>query len=57
MTVDFYDRKILERVGDIVGKLLKVDIRTASNERGKFARICVQVDINSPLTLSVRIRA
>lgn len=35
----FYDHKILTRVGNILGKLLKIDACTSSTTRGKY--VCI----------------
>jgi hypothetical protein len=32
-----------------VGKTVKVDKNTLSQERGKYARLCVQVNLSTPL--------
>ena len=34
---------------NLVGKTLKVDSRTYLTERGKFARICVELDLDKKL--------
>lgn len=41
LLADYYDRIILQRVGNQLGKLLKVDARTTNMERGLYPRICV----------------
>ncbi|XP_061366452.1 uncharacterized protein LOC133309676 [Gastrolobium bilobum] len=35
--------------GNTVGKVLKVDKTTSTGDRGKFARICVELDLSKPL--------
>ena len=35
--------------------LLKIDSRTTDNIRGRYARLCIQIDLDSPLTSKVRI--
>lgn len=51
----FYDRSILEQVGNSVGKLLKIDTCTSSTLRGRYARICVQVQIEISITTNTTI--
>ncbi|ONI21009.1 hypothetical protein PRUPE_2G044900 [Prunus persica] len=41
--------------GNLLGKLLKIDSLTTSQNRGKFARLCVELDLNKPLDASVQI--
>ena len=42
-------------IGNLVGKTLKVDSRTYLTERGKFARICVELDLDKKLWTAIRI--
>lgn len=42
-------------VGKLVGKPIKVDSNTSLGTRGKFAGICVEVDLSKPLLSQVRI--
>ena len=38
-----------------MGSVLRVDTHTATEAKGRYARICVQVDVSKPLITSVRI--
>uniref|UniRef100_A0A2N9ICX1 DUF4283 domain-containing protein n=1 Tax=Fagus sylvatica TaxID=28930 RepID=A0A2N9ICX1_FAGSY len=49
LPIELYDTNILRRIGNQLGSLLKVDARTMDNERGRFARLCVQIDLEQPL--------
>jgi hypothetical protein len=40
---------VLHYIGDRIGKTVKVDRNTIFQERGKYARVCVEVDLNKPL--------
>lgn len=52
-----YTKKILWRLGDRIGKTLKVDMNTMGEaelmrtrvERGRFARLCVEIDLQKKL--------
>ena len=55
LPVELYDMGILNRIGNQLGTLLKVDTRTIDGERGRFARLCIQIDLDQPLTPMVRI--
>ena len=35
--------------------MLRVDTHTASEARGRFARLCVQVDVTKPLVIAIKI--
>ncbi|KAF7839640.1 hypothetical protein G2W53_008122 [Senna tora] len=43
-------------VGNLIGKKLKVDPATSIKTRGKFARICVEINLKRSLVLRVKIR-
>uniref|UniRef100_A0A2N9F7H7 Reverse transcriptase domain-containing protein n=1 Tax=Fagus sylvatica TaxID=28930 RepID=A0A2N9F7H7_FAGSY len=49
LPIELYDMNILRRIGNQLGSLLKVDARTMDNERGRYARLCVQIDLEQPL--------
>ncbi|KAK4731536.1 hypothetical protein R3W88_024524 [Solanum pinnatisectum] len=36
----FYDEVILKKIGNVIGKLLKIDVCTSTTIRGRYARIC-----------------
>ncbi|CAN0917044.1 hypothetical protein LINGRAHAP2_LOCUS30064 [Linum grandiflorum] len=41
----YYNQDVLEGLGNLVGKYVRVDNRTHSSARGKFARIAVEIDL------------
>ncbi|PNX93227.1 hypothetical protein L195_g016378 [Trifolium pratense] len=45
----YYDESFLLAMASAVGKPIKVDTNTMNVERGKFARICVEIDLNEPV--------
>jgi hypothetical protein len=49
LPIEYYDAKILNYIGNRIGKTVKVDRNTLFQERGKYARVCVEVDLNKPL--------
>ncbi|XP_019266876.1 PREDICTED: uncharacterized protein LOC109244270 [Nicotiana attenuata] len=53
LPTEFYDKDILEKVGRKVGKLLNIDQFTSSTLRGRYARICIQVPLKTPVETSV----
>lgn len=44
-----YDESILLALASTVGKPIKVDHNTLDVQRGRFARVCVEVDLNKPV--------
>ncbi|KAI9122019.1 hypothetical protein K1719_006708 [Acacia pycnantha] len=46
---EFYDVESLRRIGNMVGEMIKVDRSTSIYDKGGFARICVELDLQQPL--------
>ncbi|KAI9109367.1 hypothetical protein K1719_019421 [Acacia pycnantha] len=44
-----FDKKFLLNLGNVIGKAIKLDIHTTQRARGKFARMCVELDLTKPL--------
>ncbi|GKV18359.1 hypothetical protein SLEP1_g28755 [Rubroshorea leprosula] len=55
LSVDYYDPSTLQKIGNKVGNLLRVDAHIEHHTRGQYARICVQVDLSKPVVKQVRI--
>lgn len=49
LPIEYYDHDFLFRIGEKIGKPMKIDSATSLTSRGKFARLCVEVDITKPL--------
>lgn len=56
LPIEYYDKTFLMKIGEKIGKPVKVDQATSLVSRGKFARICVEVDITKPLLAKFKIR-
>ncbi|CAL8997683.1 unnamed protein product, partial [Prunus brigantina] len=55
LQLECFDVWALKRIGNLLGKLLKIDTLTTSQNRGKFARLCVEIDLTKPLEAFVQI--
>lgn len=51
----FYEKCLLEAVGNSIGQMIKVDNQTENRMGGQFARMAVSVDHNRPLISKVRV--
>lgn len=49
MNLVYYDESLLLAMASVVGKPIKVDEHTLRIERGRFARVCVEIDLNQPV--------
>ena len=55
LPIEYYNAEALHQIGKSVGNVLRVDTHTATKTKGKFARLCVQIDVNKPLTTVILI--
>ncbi|XP_057432162.1 uncharacterized protein LOC130724913 [Lotus japonicus] len=49
LNVTFYDESFLLSLARLFGNPVRVDMNTLNAERGKFARICVELDLTLPV--------
>ncbi|XP_023871827.1 uncharacterized protein LOC111984428 [Quercus suber] len=49
LPIEYYDVEVLKHLGNSIGKVLWIDIHTAAETRGRFARLCIQVDVEKTL--------
>lgn len=54
--MEYYDESVLLALGTAVGKPIKVDIRTIDASRGRFARVCVEINLDQPVVGKVWFR-
>lgn len=55
LPIEYYEPSVLRDIGLAIGPVLRIDTHTASESRGRFARICVQVNFDHPLIKLIRI--
>ncbi|XLR08093.1 hypothetical protein S83_036031 [Arachis hypogaea] len=55
LAIEYYEEEMLKRIGNILGKTMRVDTNTADKSRGKFARLCVELHLTEPLVLQYSI--
>ncbi|CAJ2655371.1 unnamed protein product [Trifolium pratense] len=56
LPLELYNDTFLTRIGNALGTMLKVDRLTSIHSRGKFARICVEINLEQPLVTHIFIR-
>ncbi|XP_057755572.1 uncharacterized protein LOC130974734 [Arachis stenosperma] len=49
LPIELYNHHFLWRVGSAIGTMLKIDRATSIHSRGRFARICVEIDLTKKL--------
>ena len=55
LPIEYYHAEALHQIGKTIGNVLRVDTHTAFETRGRFARLCIQVDVNKPLATAILI--
>ncbi|KAH1130827.1 hypothetical protein J1N35_002205 [Gossypium stocksii] len=50
-----YNRKILSEIGELKGKVVRLDFNTDSTARGRFARIVIFINLDKPLVSQILI--
>ncbi|XVF18911.1 hypothetical protein REPUB_Repub11eG0064400 [Reevesia pubescens] len=49
MPLEYYDYEILKRMGNLLGQTLMIDRNTLMTFRGRYARICAEINLIKPL--------
>ncbi|XP_019184333.1 PREDICTED: uncharacterized protein LOC109179271 [Ipomoea nil] len=49
LSIEYFDEKTLRKIGNKIGRTIKIDVTIGLATRGKFARICVEVDLTKLL--------
>ncbi|CAI0550174.1 unnamed protein product [Linum tenue] len=53
--VHFYHKEILFTLGNMIGRSIKLDFHTQHQQRAKFARMAVELDLSKPLVTRIRL--
>ncbi|KAK9997672.1 hypothetical protein SO802_022358 [Lithocarpus litseifolius] len=56
LPIEYYNAEALQHIGRAIGNVLRVDTFIATETRGRFARLCVQIDAEKRLVTAVLIR-
>ena len=56
LPIEYYNAQALHQIGKSISNVLKVDTHIATETKGKFTRLCVQIDVNKPLVTAILIR-
>lgn len=56
LPLELYSTPFLNRIGSSLGTMLKIDKMTSIHSDGKYARICVELDLSKPLVPHIEVR-
>lgn len=54
LPIKYYEPSALRPIGETIGPVLRIDTHTAAETRGRFTRLCVQVNLDKPITKLLR---
>ena len=55
LPIEYYELSVLRDIGKAIRLVLRIDTHTASETRGRFVHLCVQVNFNDPLVKLVKV--
>jgi hypothetical protein len=55
LPLEYYEPSILKKMGNAIGPVLRFDSHTVNGVRGRYARLCIQVNLDKPLPQSILI--
>ncbi|XP_021846727.1 uncharacterized protein [Spinacia oleracea] len=55
LSVEYFDRQFLQRIGEKIGRVVRIDKNTESVDRGQYIRFCIEVDLTKPLLAKFRL--
>lgn len=50
LPIEYYEPSVFQEIGEVIGPVLRIDTHTAAESRGRFARLCVQINLDEPIT-------
>lgn len=57
LPVEYFNSEALFKLAEAIGRPIKMDFHTSTIARGRYARVCIEVDTNIPLPPYVRINS
>ncbi|CAN1812178.1 hypothetical protein LINPERHAP1_LOCUS26457 [Linum perenne] len=49
LPIHYFNQLAVTRIGNYIGKTVRLDLATAEGARARYARVCVEVDLTKPL--------
>nr|POE58810.1 hypothetical protein CFP56_49027 [Quercus suber] len=54
LPIEYYEPSTLRIIGETIGPVLRIETHIAAETRGRFARLCVQVNLDEPIMKLLR---
>lgn len=49
LSIEYFDKEFLLKIGNKIGKVMRIDQHTTNAERGQFTRLSIEMDLSKPL--------
>ncbi|CAN1127957.1 hypothetical protein LINPERHAP2_LOCUS4338, partial [Linum perenne] len=49
LSIQYFNSLAVQRIGNYIGKTVRLDLATSEGSRCRYARVCVEVDLTKPL--------
>ncbi|CAN1188819.1 hypothetical protein LINPERHAP2_LOCUS39561 [Linum perenne] len=49
LPIHFFNHTAVNRIGNHIGRTIRMDLATAEGARARYARVCVEIDLSKPL--------
>ncbi|CAN1241695.1 hypothetical protein LINPERPRIM_LOCUS5067 [Linum perenne] len=49
LPIHYFNRLAVTRIGNVIGRTVRLDLATTEGARARYARVCVEVDLSKPL--------
>nr|POE45461.1 uncharacterized protein CFP56_20132 [Quercus suber] len=56
LPIEYYEPSALREINEAIGPMLRIDTHTAAKTRGRFARLCVQVNLDESIMKLLKMR-
>ena len=53
--MELYESDVLQQIEGAIGKVLRIDTHIALEAKGRYARLCIQVNVDKPLVNTILI--
>ncbi|CAN1149234.1 hypothetical protein LINPERHAP2_LOCUS16910 [Linum perenne] len=48
LPIHFFNHTTINRIGNQMGRIIRMDLSTSEGARGRYARVCVEIDLSKP---------
>ncbi|CAN1188053.1 hypothetical protein LINPERHAP1_LOCUS28172 [Linum perenne] len=49
LPIQYFNHVAVNRIGNYIGRTIRMDLATSEGARARYARVCVEIDLSKPL--------